>query len=777
MFFAQSLDRRDDSLAAQVREFLPRRVFDIHAHLHDARFFPPDAWESLAGLSPLGCDAHRASLHRLLQPLEIAGLHFPLPHAGADRAGVNAWLAAEVSGQGAPASRSLILASPADAPESLARQLGLPGVCGFKVYHCYASRRPTTDSEIEEYAPDWMWELLDGVGGILMLHVVRDAAMADEANQRSLRRLCRRYPRVQVVLAHVARSFSHHHARAGLRAVASLDNVVVDTSVICDESAFSEAIEILGVHRVLWGSDFPVSEFRGRCVTVGDGFHWLYAKETEGIPAEGFDARASLIGLESLVALKGACERAALTAADLALVFDGNARRLLRGFLPAAEAPAPVEGPERWRRVKEVISGGTGLMSKRAEQFDPEHWPTFFSRCEGCDVWDLQHRRFLDFAGGVGAVLLGYADPQVNAAVQRRVTRGNYCTLVNPDEFELAERLLALHPWAGKVRYARGGGDAMGVAVRIARAETGRSGVAFCGYHGWQDWYLAANLGRTHALDGHLLPGLEPKGVPRELAGTAVPFRYNDLASFEDAIRQLDGNLAAVVMEPMRSQWPKEGFLETIAQRCRAAGAVLVIDEVTSGLRYGFPGACARLGLEPDLVVYAKAMSNGFPFGALVGRKSLMEAGEASFISSSYWTDGVGTSAALAVLRRMQEERLFDEMWSRGLTFRSSLETVVARYPLCRVSVTSMPTTPTLAFDLGPAAGGAQKQYVREMLQRGILAASFSYLMVAHSDGARARFLTAVDESLAALSLIISRDGLTSLTNPNSPRRGFARLA
>jgi len=777
VFFAQTLDDRDDALVERVRGFLPRRIFDIHAHLHDARFYPPAAWPMLASISPLGCGQHRSSLLRLLQPLEISGLHFPLPHAGADRPGVNSWLAAEVSAHGTPASRSLILAAPEDGPESLARQLALPGVCGFKVYHCYASRRPTTDSEIEEYAPDWMWELLDGVGGILMLHVVRDAAMADEANQRSLRRLCRRYPRVQVVLAHVARSFNHHHALTGLRAVASLDNVVVDTSVICDESAFAEAIKILGVHRVLWGSDFPVSEFRGRCVTVGDGFHWLYAREGQGASLEGFDARASLIGLESLVALQGACERASLTAADLSLLFDGNARRVLRSFLPASESPAAVDVPARWRQTKELISGGTGLMSKRAEQFDPEHWPMFFSRCEGCEVWDLEHRRYLDFAGGVGAVLLGYADPHVNAAVQRRVARGNYCTLVSPDEHALAERLLALHPWAGKVRYARGGGDAMGVAVRIARAETGRSGIAFCGYHGWQDWYLAANLGRSHALDGHLLPGLEPRGVPRELAGTAAPFRYNDLASFDEAIRQLEGNLAAVVMEPMRSQWPKEGFLETIAQRCRAAGAVLVIDEVTSGLRYGFPGACARLGLQPDLVVYAKAMSNGFPFGAVVGRKSLMEAGEASFISSSYWTDGIGTAAALAVLRRMEEENLFDEMWSRGLTFRSALESVVARYPLCRVSVTSMPTTPTLAFDLGPATSGAQKQYVREMLQRGILAASFSYLMVAHSDDDRARFLSAVDESLAALSLTISRDGLTSLTNPNAPRRGFARLA
>src|SRR5690606_36382833 len=151
----------------------------------------------------------------------------------------------------------------------------------------------------------------------------------------------------------------------------------------------------------------------------------------------------------------------------------------------------------------------------------------------------------------------------------------------------------------------------MMMSVRMARATTGRSGVAFCGYHGWHDWYLAANLGATGALDGHLLPGLEPKGVPRELQGTSVPFRYNDLASFDQALQQLGNNLAAVVMEPMRSQFPQDDFVAKVAARCRAAGAVFVVDEVTSGLRYGFPGALSRLNLEPDLAVYAKAMSNG----------------------------------------------------------------------------------------------------------------------------------------------------------------------
>lgn len=781
MFFAENIDSRDDALLDSLKSFLPTSIYDIHAHLHDSRFYSADAWPMLTGVSPLGCEQHRASIHRILrrtgQTATVCGLYFPLPHAGANRSSVNTWLTEEVQSSGGTASRSLVLAAPADGADALAKQLKIPGVCGFKVYHCYASSRPSTEAIIEEYAPDWMWELLDDVGGVLMLHVVRDAAMADEANQRSLTRLCKRFPRVHVILAHVARSFNQHHARAGLRAVAPLNNVVVDTSVICDASTFSDAIEILGIDRILWGSDFPVSDFRGRCVTVGNGFHWMYAESDERIPTDGFESLASLIGLESLVALHNACDRAALSSDDLELLFNSNARRVLGTFLPKKEQPIPSESTVRWRRVKEVISGGTGLMSKRAEQFDADHWPTFFSRCEGCEVWDLNHRKFLDFAGGVGSVLLGYADPHVNMAVRRRISRGNYCTLVNPEEYELAERLLDLHPWAGKVRFSRGGGEAMAVAVRIARAQTGRSGIAFCGYHGWHDWYLAANLGRSDALDGYLLRGLEPRGVPTELAGTSVPFLYNNIASFEEALAQLEGKLAAVVMEPMRSQLPQDGFLQTIAKRCRDVGGVLVIDEVTSGLRYGFPGASARLGIEPDLAVYAKAMSNGFPFGVVVGRKPLMEASEASFISSSYWTDGVGTSAALAVLKRMEQEHLFDEIWARGTKFKKALEDVANRHPLCKISVSSMPTTPTFVFNLGSASGGAQQWYVREMLKRGIMASSFSYLMLAHSDQMLSRFLDACDESLGALSCALDRKGPDAFDFANVPSKGFARLA
>jgi glutamate-1-semialdehyde 2,1-aminomutase len=408
--------------------------------------------------------------------------------------------------------------------------------------------------------------------------------------------------------------------------------------------------------------------------------------------------------------------------------------------------------------------------------FGAEDWPAYFSRCSGCEVWDLQGRRYIDFAGGIGAVLLGYADEDITGAVQRRLSSGTYCSLVNPQEVELAERLLELHPWAGKVRYARRGGEAMSMAVRIARASTGRSGIAFCGYHGWHDWYLAANLGDSHALDGHLLPGLSPKGVPRELKGTSVPFRYNDMASFEKAMEVLGDNIAAVVMEPMRSEFPKDNFLEKVAAACRSAGAVFIVDEITSGLRYGFPGALSKIGLAPDVVVYAKALSNGIPFAAIVGREAIMNGSDGSFISSSYWTDGIGPAAALAVLKKMQRLQVYDVVWGRGEKFYVALTEIASRFPACNLKVGGMPVSPTLTFDLKADAKQARTLFTTRMMNEGFLISSVIYLMYAHQENHIRDFLEALERVLRDMEDIINAGKLGEHFNGQETQNGFSRL-
>jgi glutamate-1-semialdehyde 2,1-aminomutase len=253
-----------------------------------------------------------------------------------------------------------------------------------------------------------------------------------------------------------------------------------------------------------------------------------------------------------------------------------------------------------YRRARQIMPGGTQLLSKRPEMFLPGQWPTYFKSTKGAEVVDVEGRTFLDMSYcGIGATVLGFADPDVNAAVKNAIDMGSMCTLNSPEDIELAELLIETHPWADMVRFGRSGGEAMAIAIRIARAATGRDMVAFCGYHGWHDWYLSANLGATTALDGHLLPGLETKGVPRGLAGLMHPFHFNKLDEIEAIVAVHGGRLAAIVMEPVRSSEPEPAFIEGIRALADRSGAVLIFDEVTSGFRINSGGAHLAYGVEP----------------------------------------------------------------------------------------------------------------------------------------------------------------------------------
>jgi len=735
--------------------FVPSKVFDAHTHLFHSRHFAE-------GKRPVFLDEDRgygladfqAAMQLWMPSREVEGLFFGYPSAGNDRVGENAWVQSQIDVN--TNSRALVLTAPTDDPAEVRRLMSTGVFVGIKPYRLYANVPDTKEAEIESFAPEWMWEVCHDHDGLMMLHIMLSDGITDPRNIEAIRRLCRQYPRCRLILAHVARSFNYRHAREGLHHLIDLENVVVDASAVTQAGAFRAAIEILGPKRLLWGSDYMVSELRGSCITQGDGFTWIHPDlGTDKLTIFG---QYTTVGIESLLCLREACEDTGMTQGDLEDIFRENALRLLRPGIGCS-------GTKLWEEAKTKISCGTGLLSKRAHLFDSQTWPSYFSRAKGSSIWDLDGKHYTDFTGGVGAILLGHADDEVNAAVKRRVNLGSYATLAAPDEVKLADELLDLHPWAGKVRYARGGGEALGLAVRIARAATGKSGIAFCGYHGWSDWYLAANLGDDAALDGHLLPGLQPLGVPRELAGTAVPFRYNDPASFQAALQKLDGKLAAVVMEPMRSEFPRDGFLQTVIADCHAAGAVFVLDEVTSGWRFGFPSAAPMLGIEPDIAVYAKAMSNGYPAGAIVGKNEVMDASNNSFISSSYWTDGVGTAASLACIGKMRRERVQKHLWSLGERLQTGLSEVASRYPTLGLKIGGMPCAPSIVF----ANSSAKPLMIRHMLQRGYLISSQLYVTWCHDDEKVAGMLAALDESLDLVSQ-------ATLDAAEAPQQGFARL-
>ena len=432
-------------------------------------------------------------------------------------------------------------------------------------------------------------------------------------------------------------------------------------------------------------------------------------------------------------------------------------------------------GQELYRKARTLIPGGTQLLSKRPEMFLPEQWPAYYSRAKGADVWDLDGKKYIDVSSsGISSCILGFADPDLESAVIRAVQAGPMTTLNCPEEVELAELLIELHPWAEMVRYARCGGEIMAVAARIARAATGRDKIAFCGYHGWHDWYLAANLSADSALDGHLLPGLQPAGVPRGLRGTAIPFRYNDIGDLRAIVAEQGSDLAAIVMEPTRSVEPAPGFLEQVREIATAAGAVLIFDEVTAGWREYCGGIHMVRGVHPDMAAFAKAMSNGYAMAAVIGKRDVMEAAQSSFISSTYWTEKIGPVAALASMRKYRRESVHRHQMEAGARVREGWMSAAAGAGLAIETNSILPLI-AFAFD-HPKRAALATLFTQEMLDRGYLAAPRFNATLAHTPPLVDRYLDDVRAVFSSLASALRQDDVEKRLRGPVKHSDFQRL-
>jgi len=406
--------------------------------------------------------------------------------------------------------------------------------------------------------------------------------------------------------------------------------------------------------------------------------------------------------------------------------------------------------------------------------FLPGQWPSYYSRARGVEIWDLDGEKYVDMAySGIGACILGYADPDVDSAVQEAVRAGTSTTLNCPEEVELADLLCELHPWAEMVRYARTGGEAMAMAVRVARAKTGRDKLAFCGYHGWHDWYLAANLGENDALVGHLLPGLAPAGVPAGLRGTAFPFHYNNVAKLEEIASR--NELAAIVMEPIRSQEPEPGFLEGVRDASRRNGAVLIFDEISSGWRLNTGGAHLLYGVRPDMAVFAKALSNGYPMAAIIGVGDVMQAFQSTFVSSTYWTEKIGPVAALATIRKHRRFDVPKHLVHMGNLVKAGWRKAAERTGL-RIKVGGIPPMASLTFDY-PNGQEARTLLTQLMLDQRFLAAGAFYASYSHQLHHVENYLRAVEEAFAVVAAAIEANDVQRLLKGPVAHAGFYRLA
>ncbi|WP_445757606.1 aminotransferase class III-fold pyridoxal phosphate-dependent enzyme [Polaribacter sp.] len=432
------------------------------------------------------------------------------------------------------------------------------------------------------------------------------------------------------------------------------------------------------------------------------------------------------------------------------------------------------KGQNLYEKAKTIIPGGTMLLSKRPEMFLPDHWPSYFSEAKGCIVKDLDGTELLDMSiMGIGTNSLGYGNHEVDSAVINTVRKGNMSSLNCPEEVYLAEKLIEINPWADMVRFARSGGEANSIAIRIARAASGKDNVAVCGYHGWHDWYLSANHNGNDDLSGHLIPGLSPKGVPKNLKNSVFPFNYNDYESLLNIVE--NNNIGIIKMEVIRNFEPKDGFLNKVRDLATKKNIVLIFDECSSGFRETFGGIFKKYDVEPDMVMFGKTIGNGYALTAVVGRRSVMEAAQNTFISSTFWTERIGPTAALATLKVMEREKSWTKITHTGKKMQNGWLSLAANHDL-DITVSGIPAMSSYSFNSRNSME-YKTLITQEMLKKGFLASTIFYACTEHTDKHLSNYFDELDKIYKTISKCESEKlNINTLLEGPVCHSGFKRL-
>lgn len=432
---------------------------------------------------------------------------------------------------------------------------------------------------------------------------------------------------------------------------------------------------------------------------------------------------------------------------------------------------------ELYQRAGALIPGWTQLISRRADQFANGVSPVYAQRAKGSHFIDIDENEYIDWVNAVGAVILGHADDVVDGAVKEQIDRGSLYTLNSPLELELAEELCETLPSAEMVRYTKGGGEACAVAARIARGTTGRDKILICGYHGWHDWYQAANFGIDPESGEYPFAGIEPIGVPKALAGTVVPFTYGDLPMLEKLLDEHHGEVAAIMMEPARSALPPAGYLGGVQALARAHDVILIFDEVSCGWRQAISGIQSIVGVTPDMTVVAKAMSNGYPMGAVVGSRAVMEPAARMFISSSYWSDNIGLVAALTTIRELKRRDAEARFQDIGEKLREALNGALADAGLAG-SCIGLHSNPVVNIET-PSGVDPRKistLFIQEMARRGVHTYMSFKATLAHTEADIEKTAGAARETFGVIRSGLENDTLDQLLVAELKKEPFRRL-
>ena len=406
-------------------------------------------------------------------------------------------------------------------------------------------------------------------------------------------------------------------------------------------------------------------------------------------------------------------------------------------------------GQNLYKKAKKIIPGGTMLLSKRPEMFLPENWPSYFSKAKGAKLWDLDNNEYVDMSiMGIGTNSLGYGNDEVDEAVSNTIRKGNLSTLNCPEEVYLAEKIIDINPWADMVRFARTGGEANAIAVRIARASSGKNKVAICGYHGWHDWYLSANIGSKNSLNTHILPGLNPLGVPTNLEDTVFPFDYNNLEMLNEICDHKD--IGVIKMEVIRNIEPKDNFLEKVRDLATKRGIVLIFDECSSGFRESFGGIFNNYSVYPDMAMFGKTIGNGYALTAVVGKESVMKSAQDTFISSTFWTERIGPTAALKTLEVMEKVKSWEIITEIGLKVRKGWNDIAENNDL-KINISGIPALSSYSFEIDHNLE-LHTYITQEMLKKGFLSADRFYASTEHNDEILDKYFDALNDVFSSIN-------------------------
>lgn len=404
-----------------------------------------------------------------------------------------------------------------------------------------------------------------------------------------------------------------------------------------------------------------------------------------------------------------------------------------------------------FRKIHKIIPLASQTFSKSYLQFIKGQAPLFVTHAKGARIWDVDRHEYIDFINGLLAVSLGYQYPAVDKAIKKQLERGISFSLSSPLEYELAQLLIKHIPCAEMVRFGKNGSDVTAGAIRLARAVTGREHILVCGYHGWHDWYIGST---TRNL-----------GVPKSTQVMTHKFEYNNIASLEKIFRRYRGKIAAVIMEPMSYEEPRDSFLQKVKQLTHQHGALLIFDEVVTGFRCSLGGAQKYFRVTPDLATFGKSMANGMPISALVGKRRYMRVIEDIFYSFTFGGEALSLVAAIATIKEMERKKVIEYCWKLGKYLTDETNELISKHGLEAVlKLKGMPFWQVLVVS---PYGKFSDLEIKSFLQQEILQAGFLWygqhnLNFSHTKEDIDALLRAYDRVFAELKDLLENGKLRS---------------